>query len=158
MLNSRLSLCLGAILFTGLGSAQVASRLSGLVTDPTGAAVPGAKVDLFLPGGEKPLRSTVTTGDGIFAFSGTPAGNFDIVVSAQGFKKYTDRGVVLDAGMETSLPTVHLEVGSISETVEVTVPKVTVQTDNAEVTNTISRQQVQDLPILNRSPQGFVDT
>jgi hypothetical protein len=158
MLHRRIGIIFGILALAGLMEAQVSSRLTGLVTDPTGAAVPGATVDLFMPGGEKPLLSSTTTGDGLFAFSGAPVGTYDVVVSAAGFKKRTERGVVLNAGIETPLGSIRLEVGSITETVEVTVPKVTVQIDNAELSNTISRQQVQDLPILNRSPQGFVDT
>jgi hypothetical protein len=76
---------------------QVTSRLTGSVTDPTGAAVPAAIVEVYLSGGAKPLVSMPTTTDGLFAFTGVPPAVYDVVVTAQGFRKHTDRGVVLTA-------------------------------------------------------------
>jgi hypothetical protein len=148
----------GVFTFVYVGSGQVNSRLSGSVVDPSGLAVPSATVDLLLPGGAKPVISSVTTAEGLFAFTSVPVGTYNIVVSAAGFRKFTEREVVLTAGTETSLPAFHLEIGSTTEVVEVTESKETVQTTNAEIATNIGRQQVQDLPILNRSPQGFVDT
>ena len=50
---------------TGSCWAQVTGRLTGSVTDASGAAIPQAAVNLFLPGGAKPLLSTVTTPEGL---------------------------------------------------------------------------------------------
>src|SRR5215510_1840290 len=58
-----------ALLTTSLTFGQVASRLSGNVKDASGAAVPGATVDVYLPGGEKPILTQTTTADGLFAFT-----------------------------------------------------------------------------------------
>ena len=124
---------LAALVFASCLSAQVTSRLTGSIVDPSGSAVPAAAVDIFLPGGAKPLLSSVTTGDGLFAFTGVSAGIYDVVVSAPGFRKSTNRGVVLTAGVETSLPVIKLEVGSLTDTVEVTESATIVQTTNAEV-------------------------
>jgi hypothetical protein len=154
-----LPLCVALCLtFIGSLQAQVASRLTGSVVDPSGSAVPGATVDLMLPGGVKPVQTTLTSSDGLFAFTGAEAGLYDVIVSSQGFRKAFARSITLTAGIETALPVVHLEIGTTAETVEVKESNVTVQTNNAEIATNISRQQVQDLPILNRSPQGFVDT
>ena len=146
------------LVFAGLLAAQVTSRLTGSVVDPSGLAVPAAIVELFLPGGAQPILSTVTTADGLFAFTGVASGTYDVVVSFKGFRKFTERGVLLTAGTETSINTVRMEVGSVTDVVEVKETAVTVQTSNAEVSTTITRNQVRDLPILNRSPQGFVST
>src|SRR5689334_9686921 len=83
--------------------AQVTSRLSGSVVDPSGSAIPGAAVDIYLPEGARPILSTTTTAEGIFAFTGVAAGNYDLVISANGFRKYTARAVPLTAAAETSL-------------------------------------------------------
>ena len=147
-------MCVAAVVL----QAQTTSRLSGSVVDPTSAAVPSAKVDLFYPGGTSPLLSTVTTAEGLFAFSSVPPGTYDLVISADGFRKSTERGVVLEAGKEFAMSTVKLEIGSATEVVEVTESKQVVQTTNSEIATNVSRSQVQDLPILNRSPQGFVST
>ncbi len=62
------------------------------------------------------------------------------------------------AGAETSMPAIKLEVGSATEVVEVKENAETIQTTNAEIATSVGKQQVKDLPILSRSPQGFVDT
>jgi hypothetical protein len=146
------------LVFAGLLAAQITSRLTGSVVDTSGLAVPGATVDVFLPGGKQPILSTVTTAEGLFAFTEVSAGTYDVLVSFKGFKKSTERGVVLVAGTEMSLPAVHLEVGNVTDVVEVKETALTVQTTTDEIASTISRSQIQDLPILSRSPQGFVDT
>jgi hypothetical protein len=77
------------------------------------------------------------------------------VATAPGFRKHTDRGVVLTAGITTPLP-IKLEVGAVTDTVEVTDSATVVQTTNAEVAMNMSRTQIKDLPLLNRSPLGLV--
>jgi hypothetical protein len=150
---------LAILAFTSAGvlSAQTA-RLSGTVVDPTGAVVPNAVVDVLLPGGEKPILTEKTTAGGIFAFTAVASGTYDVAVTAPGFRKHFERGVILSVGQETSLTGIKLEVGSTSETVEVNENKLAVQTNNAELTTTVSREQIKDLPLLNRAPQGFVTT
>ena len=113
-------------------------------------------MEVYLPGGAKPLLTTPATSDGLFAFTGVGAGTYDVVVSAPGFRKHTDRGVVLTAGVETALPAIKLEVGSLTDTVEVTESATIVQTTNSEVASNMSRSQIKDLPILNRSPLSLV--
>jgi len=137
--------------------AQVNARLTGSVVDPSGAAVPGATVEVFLPGGAKPIQSMSTTADGIFAFTSVPAGQYDVSVTANGFRKAVQRGVTLQAGQETPI-SVKLEVGGTTEVVEVNASTEVVQTTNSEIATNVNRTQVRDLPILNRSPQGFVTT
>ncbi|HXS95675.1 MAG TPA: TonB-dependent receptor [Candidatus Limnocylindrales bacterium] len=137
--------------------AQVNARLTGSVVDPSGAAVPGASVEVFLPGGAKPIQSMSTTADGIFAFTSVPAGQYDVSVTANGFRKAVQRGVTLQAGEETPI-SVKLEVGGTTEVVEVNASTEVVQTTNSEIATNVNRTQVRDLPILSRSPQGFVTT
>jgi hypothetical protein len=146
---------IGALVFASCLFAQITSRLTGAIVDPTGASVPGAVVEVYLPGGAKPLLTAPATGDGLFAFTGVGAGIYDVVVSAPGFRKHADRGVVLTAGEETPLA-IKLEVGSATDSVEVTESATIVQTTNSEVASNMSRSQIKDLPILNRSPLSLV--
>src|SRR5882757_1840928 len=147
-----------ALVMVCSATAQVTARLSGSVIDQTGSAVPVATVDVFLPGGAKPILTSNTTQEGLFAFAGVPAGTYDVVITANGFRKHSERGVVLTAAAETSLPAIKLEVGSVTDVVEVKESTLTVQTTNSEISLNIGRQQIQDLPVLNRSPQGFITT
>jgi len=147
---------IGALAFASCLSAQVTARLTGSVIDPSGSSVPNAQVEVFMPGGAKPLLTAVATGDGLFAFTGVSAGTYDVTVSAPGFRKHTDRGVILTAGVETALSAIKLEVGSTTDTVEVSESAAVVQTTNAEVASSMSRAQIKDLPMLNRSPLALV--
>ena len=147
---------LATLAFAGLLAAQVTSRLTGSVIDQTGAAVPGATVDVFMPGGSKPVVTMPTTSDGLFAFTAVAAGTYDVVVTAQGFRKHTDHNVVLTAGAETSMPAIKLEVGAVTDSVEVSDTATVIQTTNAEIALNLGRVQMRDLPMLNRNPQGLV--
>jgi len=139
-------------------TAQISGRLTGSVVDPSGAVVPGAKVEVLLPGGGRAILSAETTSDGLFSLTGVPAGTYDVVIEAQGFRKRTERGIVLTPGKDTVLNAVRLEVGAVAEVVEVTSQAAGVQTSNAEVSLNFTRTQLQGLPVLNRSPQAFVTT
>jgi hypothetical protein len=141
-----------------LSYAQVTSRISGSVVDQSGAFVPGATVDLMLPGGDRALFSAVTTSEGLFGMIGVPAGTYTLTVSANGFKKVSRTGIELTPGIETSLGAIRLDVGNTTEVVEVSASIGGVQTANAEVSVNISKNQVAALPSLNRNPQGFIDT
>ena len=94
----------------------------------------------------------------MFNFPTIPSGTYDVAITAAGFRKHTERGVVLTPATETAMNTVKLEVGSVAEVVEVTSSSVTVQTTNSEISSNITRQQIRDLPVLNRSPLGFIAT
>jgi len=124
-------------------TAQVTARLSGSVVDQTGSAVPIATVDVFLPGGARPILTSNTTQEGLFAFAGVPAGTYDVVITANGFRKHSERGVVLAAATETAIPAIKLEVGSVTDVVEVKESNISVQTTNSEISLSIGRQQIQ---------------
>src|SRR5579872_5641098 len=128
-MKSRLALpFLLAFGFACVSNAQVNARLTGSVVDPSGLAVPGATVDVFLPGGAKPVLSMSTTAEGLFAFSAVLPGHYDVIVTAAGFRKSANRDVILSTGEETALPTIRLEVGGATEIIEVKENAETIQT------------------------------
>src|SRR5450631_3097019 len=98
-----LSVVVCVFALAGLLTAQVTSRLTGSVIDPTGLPIAGATVDVFLPAGAQPILSTMTSTDGIYAFTGVPSGTYDVIVSGKGFRKFNQHGVNLEAGKELSL-------------------------------------------------------
>ena len=80
----------------------MAGRISGSVTDSSGAAVPGADTRLLLPGGAKPVLATQTSAEGIYRFTGVAPGSYDLTVEARGFSQFTSRGVKVDPARETA--------------------------------------------------------
>src|SRR5581483_2251969 len=99
--------------------AQVAGSLTGRVVDPSGAAVPGASVDVLLPGGKTPLLSGKTNEAGLFAFIAVNPDKYEVAVEAKGFSKTVLGNVQVDPIKETSLGAIKLEVQSAAQVVEV---------------------------------------
>ena len=127
-------------------SAQVAGRLSGTVTDPSGAAIPGAKVSVMLAGGQTAVLATTTSGEGIFDFIGVRPEFYDVHVEFGGFRSQALRRVKVDPGLETAMGSIRLEVGSVTETIEVQAESLLIQTANAEIATTVTNDQMRRLP------------
>ncbi len=139
-----LALC--ACLAFGQGAT---SLMNGSVTDPTGAAVPGAEVQATQTDTNLVLKVT-TNGQGEFAIPSVPAGPYQIVVTKPGFKTATVSNIHVESGVPATVP-VKLEVGQTSESVTVTAGAEIVQATSAEVTSTLSGRQVVDLPFATRN-------
>ena len=138
--------------------AQFSGRVTGAVVDASGGAVPGAQVDLVLTGGKKPLMTVKTSTDGLFHLIGVRAADYDIVVHAAGFVTTTVREITVDAARETPVPQVKLQLASVTQTVEVVAEAQSVEISNAEVSGTITMDDIRNLPILDRDPLGVLQT
>ena len=130
--------------------AQLNGRLTGSVVDPSGASVPGAQVNILLPGGTAPLLTMKTNSEGLFDFVAVRPDTYVLVVEIQGFAKYTMADLKIDPARTTSLPPVRLQLTASSQTVEVSANAGTVDTSSAEISTTVSQSQIQNLPVLDR--------
>lgn len=149
-----------AVLLCGVVAlhAQITGRVTGSVVDATGAAVPGATVGLQLPGSGANAYTASTNPNGDYNIASVNAGTYDLVIEAKGFLKVVIAEVRVSPGRAIDMPQVKIEVATMSQSVEVTTAKDSVETSNAEVSTTISKTQIQNLPVLNRSPLGFLQT
>lgn len=147
-----------ALVFASTAFSQVTGRLAGTVVDPTGAPVAGATVEVFLAGGQTPLVSSTSNQSGLFFFSGLRSETYDVSVQASGFRKQAINGVKVTASQETPLGNVVLTLGVVTETIEVTADLQRVQTNNAEISTTITNEQIRRLPTINRSPLALLQT
>jgi hypothetical protein len=136
---------------TNPGIAQVAGRLAGSVADKTGAAVPDARVSLYFAGGSQPLALLTSGQEGRFVFGALAPNLYDLTIERTGFLKYTLRNVKVDPGKETALAEIRLELATVTETIDVGSGLETVQTSNAEISTTVTNEQIRRLPLLNRS-------
>jgi hypothetical protein len=130
--------------------AQSTGRITGSVTDASGAAVPGATVSLHMSGGSAAIQTATTTSDGLFSFAAIQPGAYDLSVGSSGFASFSYRAAVVNAARETVIPTIKLELKSVQQTVEVTGDVQTVQTANIENSTSVTQQQVANLPVLDR--------
>jgi hypothetical protein len=147
------SLLLTALVLASLAQLAVAQdifgRISGTVTDPTGAVIPNVKVHIV--NDETKLTRDVTTDpDGFYVATDLHVGSYSVATESQGFKSTRKSGNVLVAGGRLTVD-VRLEVGASSETVEVTAQGETVNTTSGEITRTVDTRQVQSLALNQRN-------
>lgn len=144
------------------GSALVAqvstSRLTGSVLDSSGAAVPGATVTIRHEQ-MGTSRSTTTGESGAYTFDAVLTGPYTVEVEAPGFRKAVLRGNEVRIGQPTTV-NVTLEVGQVTESVEVTGAAETVQTSTSgNYGNVFTEKIIRDMPIVGtrgRNPLQLV--
>lgn len=145
-----LALSVGAFAQGGTG------ELTGLVTDPTGAVVSGAQINLINSAtGEK--RTTSTTPAGVYRFSALPiVGTYTLDVSQKGFKAVKVAGIIVSTGT-TVTHDVKLEVGAAGETITVEAGAELVQTSESAISTLVDRSVWQNIPLENRSQNVFIE-
>ncbi len=134
--------CVTAQVFTN-------GTLLGTVEDASGAVIEGASVRIFREGTD--FRREVTTdAEGDYRLLDVPIGTYRLEVEKPGFRKVVRTGISLSAGQSLRVDT-KLDVGSVSSTVNVDTKVSQVDTDTANVGNTVFGSQVQDLALSTRS-------
>ena len=130
------------------------STLSGTVVDADGGVVPGATV-VVKSNTTGVETTTVTNTSGAFSVPALDAGVYTVTVSLQGFKTSVVKDVSLQAATPASLK-VKLEIGGLSETVEVKAETGLIQTQSATVATTLNVEQLAKLPAPSRNALNFV--
>ena len=133
---------------------QGTTEVRGRVLDAQGAALPGATVTVRNQDSGI-FRDTVTTAEGTYFISGIVPGIYQIEAGLEGFKKYTRKDVQLEIG-KTATVDVPLEVGALSETVNVSAESPIVDVTSKEVGGNIGSQELTELPSINRNFIGFI--
>jgi hypothetical protein len=139
------------VLFLGLSSLAFAqdATVVGTITDPSGSAIPGAKVTVTSV--ETAATRTVTTNEsGQFVLPELHIGHYDVKVEAAGFKTEEQKSLVLQVGDRLRLD-FQMQVGGAQETVTVEANAVRVQADSGEVSNVITGQQLSQIAVNGRS-------
>lgn len=142
-----------ALLLTLCSSSAVAqgttADILGTVTDSSGAVLPNAKVTIKKFETSE-SRSVQTNSTGDYVFNDLAPGHYSIHVEISGFKAATIADLAVVAG-DRARADVHLQVGNISETVEVSSAPPALQTDSATLSSVVTEQAVQDLPLNGRN-------
>jgi len=129
--------------------AKIDAGVSGIVTDSSGAVVPGAFVQM------KAVETGIvqkrqTNAEGFYAFVDLPPGHYDIEVSQSGFGTFRQTGILLDVNSAKVL-NVTLKVGQISEKIEVTTDAVQLDTASTQNGEVIRAQTITAVPLVTRS-------
>src|SRR5579863_10339314 len=135
------------------GQARIEGQLSGTITDPSGAVVPGATVTLTQP--STGLTRTATSNDaGAFVFPDLLPGSYTVTANAKGFASAVYNEVVIFTGRTTDLK-VTVKVGTATETVEVSAAAEVLETTSNTLTTTVTGDSIQDLPLNGRDALPF---
>ena len=145
---------LSALLLLGvsanaLAQSSSAASLSGVVVDADGGAIPGATV-IVKNNATNVTVEAVSNATGRFSFPVLDAGTYTVTVSLTGFKTY----VANDLRLLSSRPgqiTAKLEIGALTETVEVKASSELVQTQSTAVSSTLTTEQLTELPLVSRN-------
>jgi len=136
--------------------AQIGNQgaILGVVSDPTGAAVPGAEVSVRnLETGL--MRSVTTDGSGNFEILALPIGTYSVSVTQKGFKVWRLEKLQITTGERSRISPV-LEVGEITEQVTIEAAAELIQTEKASVEGVVVQKQIQELPLNGRNTVQLV--
>jgi hypothetical protein len=131
------------------------AELSGLISDPAGLAVPGARV-VVQSSGTSAARTVSSNGRGEYSVPALLPGPYNITVEANGFKTVHQNGVVVEVDQRARLD-FALTVGSNTETITVQGNAPLLNTSDASVSTLISNQFVENMPLNGRSFSSLID-
>src|SRR6266481_6945727 len=146
---------LGLVCFASAAMGQTeTATISGLITDETGAVVPGAEVKLQSV--ERGAVGTTTTNNaGIYVFPSVQPGQYQIRVDKAGFKQVDFLGLIVNV-QDHIEQNFRMQIGSVSESVTVSASDLHINTTDASVSTVVDRQFAENLPMNGRSFQTLI--
>jgi outer membrane receptor protein involved in Fe transport len=124
------------------------AQLNGTIVDPRGSVVVGAQVIVRDSDTNQSFQATSNT-TGFFIVPNLPPGNYELTITARGFAKYQQTGIVLTVGQVFTVSPV-LKVAAASETVTVTTEAPLIEPTKTEISQVVETRQIEDLPISSR--------
>jgi hypothetical protein len=152
-LRKLLYIGFAVVLFLGAAfhaSAQSTGTIRGSVVDPSGAAIANAAV-VATDAGTGIKRQVATNESGLFVFPDLPIGTYGLKVSAVGFNTQDRPGLQLLTGQTIDLP-VAMKVGAQTQEITVTSENQQIETSTSSVAQSVSQEQMRDLPLNGRNP------
>jgi hypothetical protein len=144
------SACLLLGVFAAHGQ-NITGSMTGRVVDEQRSAVASALVTVNDP--KKNITvSQKTNNNGDFTIAGLVPGNYVIAVEAPGFKKLSRPGIALDANDKLAIDDLVLEIGAVTESIEVSAAAALLQTESVERSATITSKQIENIEVNGRNP------
>jgi hypothetical protein len=141
---------LAGLVTTALFAQEYRGTFSGSVTDPQGAAIPGAKV--VVTETRTGTKATVASdAAGAYSFQFLAPGEYEITAEAAGFKRFVRQGLTLSAGQRPVID-IRLEVGAMSESVTVTAESPLIVAATSAMGQVVTTGEVEDVPLNGRAP------
>jgi len=148
---------IGLFLFCGAAYSQaLTGTLTGIVTDPSGSAVPSAQVSMKNEASGD-LRRTVTNDLGYFTIAAVWAGSYTVSIEARGFSRLERTAIVFNPGDKRHLSDLVMQVGATTETITVSSQVAQMTTvDSGEKSSVITAQQLQNIAVVGRSAAELI--
>ena len=143
-------LCAVSVAFSQAGRGSI----SGLVTDPGGALIQGAKVVVLNPA-TGVTQHTVTTSAGLYTFISLNPGVYKVTVSQTGFKSFAQEKITVNVDQATEV-NITLQVGAATETVTVTEGVELVEASNSTVGSLIPAEAIDRVPLVSRNVYDLI--
>jgi hypothetical protein len=138
-----------AVLHIPANAQVIYGAIVGTVTDASGGAVSGAKVRITSLGRNE-VRTAFTSATGAYAFPNLPRGMYRLEIEQTGFKLFVLSSVEVQVDVSSRVD-VALEVGELSESIEVVSQTPLLQTDSAALGAVVSQQKIQSIPLSGRN-------
>jgi hypothetical protein len=137
------------VLTLGIAPAQnTTASISGTVTDPAGAFIAGATVTATNVN-TNITRTATTQNDGSYSLPFLPVGSYKVEINAAGFKKFEQTGILLEVNRAARVDA-NLQVGAVTESIEVVADAPIVQTTTPALGLTVNNADIENLPLVNR--------
>lgn len=147
---TRFKFALAALLAAGIIMfGQTTATLNGTVSDKSGAAVPNAEVNAINVD-TRVERKVTSNDDGSFTIPFLAPGNYRVVIQKQGFRSVNQENVRLEVNQVARLD-VGLEVGQVSESVNVTEKPPAIESESSSIGQVVETKAIQDLPLNGRN-------
>ena len=154
MLPVRVFLVLGLLLPALSWSQETRGTISGTVTDPQGATVPSARIEV--KNKDTNATSTVDTSDkGVYVLPNVSPGIYTVSASAKGFKKEVRGNVEMQVAQRLAVD-FKLELGATSDTITITAEAPLLESTASSSGTTMSEELVADLPLLGSNPFSLI--
>ncbi len=136
------------------GQAQGTSQINGIVKDPTGAVLPGVEITATQTD-TNVSRQTVSDERGNFVLPNLPVGPYRVEAQLPGFRTFLQTGIQLGVNQNPNL-NIILEVGQVTQEVEVQANVTMVETRNLGVRQVIENVQIVELPLQSRTAMDLI--
>src|SRR5579875_2968347 len=153
---------IGILLLASTGTLCAQSNrgtITGTVTDPSGAAIPSATITATnMATGIS--TGTASSSSGNYTIPLLQVGTYQVTAARPGFKKFVAPHVVLEVGQTVTVD-IHMEVGAVTQTIEVNGAASLLQRDTSDRSTVVASRDVEELPIVSQGEQrnpGFYMT
>src|SRR5262245_39176366 len=133
---------------------QATGQINGTVSDPSGALIPGVEVTATQTA-TGISRSALTNESGVYVLPSLPVGPYKIEAALPGFRTFSQTGITLEVN-STRVVNVVMEVGQVTETVEVQADATMVESRATGIGTTITNTQILQLPLVGRQSQDLI--